>query len=75
MAEEADDHLGAALQPTELAAGEPMQVVDRSGQSVRHGALDERIALLLGIEFRRVGRQIGHRIVLGMRRHEGRGGA
>ena len=56
MAEEADDHLGAALQPTELAAGEPMQVVDRSGQSVRHGALDERIALLFRIQLRGIGR-------------------
>jgi hypothetical protein len=32
-----------------------MQVVDRSGQSVRHGALDEGIALLLRIQLGCIG--------------------
>jgi hypothetical protein len=56
MAEEADDHLGVTFEAAELATGEPMQVVDGSGQSVRHGALDERIALLFRIQLRGIGR-------------------
>ncbi len=56
MAEEADDHLGMPFEAAELAMGEPMQVVDGSGQSVRHGALDERIALLFRIQLRGIGR-------------------
>jgi hypothetical protein len=70
MREEADDHLGVTFEAAELAAGEPMQVVDRSGQSVCHGALDERIALLFRIQFGGIRRRIGHRMVLRVRSDE-----
>ncbi len=63
MAEEANDHRGSALQATELTAGETMQIGDGSGQRVGHGSLDEAIALLLRVKFRRIGRQISHRII------------
>jgi hypothetical protein len=72
---EADDHLGSALEADEFAARQTMQVGDRIGQRVCQGALDERIALLLGIEFRGIGRQVSHRIVLRVGRDEACGGA
>ena len=73
MPKEADDHFGPSLQAAELAAGQPVQVGDGSGQRVLHGSLDEGIALLLGIELRRIGRQISHRIILRVGRDEGGG--
>ncbi len=52
MPKEADDPGWLALEAPELAAGEAVQVIDRSGHSVLQGALDAGIALLLGIELR-----------------------
>jgi len=72
---EADDHFGLTLQATEFTAGQAVQIGDRSRERVRHGALDEGIALLLRIELWCIGRQMGHRIVLRMCRNEGGGGA
>jgi hypothetical protein len=68
---EACDHLGLALQAAKLAAGQAVQVGDLLGQRVLHGPFDAGIALLLGIELRDIGRQVGHRIVLRVRSNEG----
>src|SRR5579883_1691457 len=71
MLEEADDTLWSALQAAERASGEVVQFVDRSWQGVLHGPLDPGIALLLGVQFWGVSRQVGGREVRRVRDEEG----
>ncbi len=66
MPETADDEVGPVLQTAEGAADAPVELGNVAGQCVFHGAFDPGIAQLLGIEIRRVGRQVGHREIAGM---------
>src|ERR1700758_3280408 len=57
MAKEVDNHGGVSLQAAEAAASEACQFLDCGGYGVLHVALDPGVALFLGIELWRIGRQ------------------
>jgi hypothetical protein len=57
MAKKVDDHRGMPLQTAKAAAREAFQFIDRGRDSVLHVTLDPGIALFLGIEVWRIGRQ------------------
>jgi hypothetical protein len=71
VVETADDDVGPVLQTAESASDALVEVGNVAGQGVFHGAFDPGIAQLLGIEIRRIGRQVGHREIARMASQEG----
>jgi hypothetical protein len=69
--DEASDHFGPSRLAAELAMVQPLQVNDGSGQRFLHDSLNERVALLPGLEIGCIRRQMSHRIILRVCRDEG----
>lgn len=66
MLEEASNQLRTMLQPAKFPPRQRPQLRNRVREGIGQRALDDRVALLLGIQLRRVGRQPHDGEILGM---------